>query len=78
MSLNSSSILEASLGSGMPLNKGTLILLLAGVAALLVGLDKLLTPSVSSSEPWLLKPSIPLIGHIINLLRYENDFHHRL
>ncbi|TLD27338.1 hypothetical protein PspLS_05122 [Pyricularia sp. CBS 133598] len=79
MSLNSSSILESpSLGSGLLLNKGTLILLLAGTAALLVGLDKLLTPNVSSSEPWLLKPSIPLVGHIINLFRYENDFHHKL
>ncbi|KAI6371839.1 hypothetical protein MCOR25_003867 [Pyricularia grisea] len=79
MSLNFSSVLEPpSLGSGLLLNKGTLILLLAGVAALLVGLDKLLTPSVSTSEPWLLKPSIPLVGHIINLLRFENDFHHKL
>ncbi|KAK4161193.1 cytochrome P450 [Cladorrhinum sp. PSN259] len=38
-------------------------------------LNTLLTPRVDPREPPLIKPSIPLIGHIINLFRYHAEFH---
>ncbi|KAK3987695.1 cytochrome P450 [Cladorrhinum sp. PSN332] len=47
-----------------------------GIATLLtLLLNTLLTPRVDPREPPLLKPSIPLIGHIVDLFRYQAKFH---
>lgn len=39
-------------------------------------LNFLMTPHLSPDEPPLVKPSIPWIGHIINVLRKQNSFHY--
>ncbi|KAK4221061.1 cytochrome P450 [Podospora fimiseda] len=38
-------------------------------------LNTLLTPRLDPREPPLLKPSIPFIGHIIDMFRYQAKFH---
>lgn len=59
-----------------PLGTSRSILLTVGIGlVLLVLINTLLTPRVDPREPPLLKPSIPLIGHIINLFRHQANFH---
>ncbi|KAK4465128.1 cytochrome P450 [Cladorrhinum samala] len=61
-----------------PLAAGTFrsIPMTIGIAlVLLVLINTLLTPRVDPREPPLLKPSIPFIGHIINLFRHQAAFH---
>ncbi|RDW69215.1 cytochrome P450-5 [Coleophoma cylindrospora] len=50
-------------------------LILCGIIGGLYLLDFLLTPRLDPSEPPLLKPSIPLIGHIIGIIWHQNDYH---
>ncbi|UNI17574.1 hypothetical protein JDV02_003906 [Purpureocillium takamizusanense] len=45
----------------------------AGLAVWLLGW--LLTPALDPREPPLIKPGIPLVGHIINLIRLQGEFH---
>ncbi|RDW80338.1 cytochrome P450-12 [Coleophoma crateriformis] len=51
------------------------VLILCGVIGGLYLLDFLLTPRLDASEPPLLKPSIPLIGHIIGIIWHQTDYH---
>ncbi|KAM5347244.1 hypothetical protein ACJ41O_010249 [Fusarium nematophilum] len=48
--------------------------LLAG-AAILSLLSRLLTPRLDPREPPVVKPTIPLIGHIIGIIRHQSDYH---
>ena len=48
-----------------------------GVALALVGImlaQRLLAPRLDPREPPVLKPRIPLVGHIIGLLRHRSNF----
>lgn len=56
----------------------TTSLIIGGVIIVVVFTDAILTPRLDSSEPPLLKPSIPLIGHIIGIIRYQNEYHRML
>ncbi|KAH6876823.1 cytochrome P450 [Thelonectria olida] len=38
-------------------------------------LSKVLTPNIDSREPPVIKPSIPFIGHIIGIIRYQSHYH---
>jgi hypothetical protein len=49
-------------------------LLVAGIAAL-VFLNYAFTPRMDPNEPPLLKPKIPLIGHIIGVITEQSDYH---
>ncbi|CAM1501492.1 Fc.00g034760.m01.CDS01 [Cosmosporella sp. VM-42] len=44
-------------------------------ASILPLLNKLLTPAMDPREPPLIKPSIPLIGHIIGIIKHQSDYH---
>ncbi|KAJ3512264.1 hypothetical protein NM208_g15346 [Fusarium decemcellulare] len=48
--------------------------ILAG-AALLSLLNRLLTPRLDPLEPPAVKPTVPLIGHIIGIIRHQSDYH---
>lgn len=52
------------------------------IAALIIGgiylLDALVAPRLDPQEPPLLKPKVPLIGHIIGILWHHYDYHYRL
>ena len=41
-------------------------------------LSWLLSPKVDANEPPVVKPRIPFIGHIIDLLYYKSDFLKRI
>jgi hypothetical protein len=45
------------------------------VAASIYLLDFILSPRLDPNEPPLVKPSVPLIGHIIGVLWHQNDYH---
>lgn len=64
------------LESFSPYVSSNLPMLLAGGLVIAIALDWLMTPSHASSEPRLVKPSIPWIGHIIGMLRKQGAFHH--
>ncbi|KAF7554335.1 hypothetical protein G7Z17_g2940 [Cylindrodendrum hubeiense] len=38
-------------------------------------LNKFLTPTMDLSEPPVIKPTIPFIGHIIGIIRHQSDYH---
>ncbi|KAF4466265.1 7-alpha-hydroxycholest-4-en-3-one 12-alpha-hydroxylase [Fusarium albosuccineum] len=48
--------------------------ILAG-AALLSLLNRLLTPRLDPLEPPAVKPTVPLIGHIVGIIRHQSDYH---
>jgi hypothetical protein len=52
-------------------------LAIALVAALVL-LGRLLAPKIGPSEPPILKPRIPFVGHIIGMMREKNSFYQRL
>lgn len=56
----------------------TTSLVLGAAVIVVLFADVLLTPRLDSNEPPLLKPSIPLIGHIIGIIRYQNEYHRML
>lgn len=37
-------------------------------------LGKIITPKVDQHEPPILKPRLPLIGHILGLMKYEANY----
>ncbi|KAB5576620.1 cytochrome P450 [Coniochaeta sp. 2T2.1] len=45
------------------------------IAASIYLLDFILSPRLDPREPPLVKPSFPLIGHIVGLLRHQNQYH---
>lgn len=47
---------------------------LAALAAVLYFLGKVITPKVDQHEPPILKPRLPLIGHITGLMKYEANY----
>ncbi|OIW32305.1 cytochrome P450 [Coniochaeta ligniaria NRRL 30616] len=50
--------------------------ILGGILAVSIYLlDFILSPRLDPKEPPLVKPSVPLIGHIIGVLWYQNDYH---
>ncbi|KAM0261216.1 hypothetical protein ACHAPA_009850 [Fusarium lateritium] len=49
-----------------------------GVILIAIVLRKLSFPSLDEREPPLLQPRIPVIGHLIGLLRYQNTYMKRL
>lgn len=52
------------------------LLILGGAIVTSLGLlDFILTPHMHPNEPPLLKPSIPLIGHLIGLILHQTDYH---
>jgi hypothetical protein len=55
----------------------TLCISVAGVVALLVLLSRI-GPDVDANEPPLLNPTIPLVGHIIDMIRLQKHFHSSL
>ncbi len=53
----------------------SLSLVLGGAIVFLFLIDILLTPRLDLNEPYLLKPKIPLIGHIIGIIGHQTDYH---
>ena len=53
----------------------TNVLIACGVIGAIYLVDFWLTPRLDPREPPLLKPKVPLIGHIIGLLWNEYDYH---
>lgn len=52
------------------------VFILGGVIAASIWLlDFILSPRLDPDEPPLIKPTIPLIGHIIGLLWHQNGYH---
>ena len=49
-------------------------LVIGGLIALYL-LNVLTTPRLDAREPPLLKPAVPLVGHIIGLLRHQSGYH---
>lgn len=45
-----------------------------GVILIAIVLRKLSFPSLDEREPRLLQPRIPVIGHLIGLLKYQNTY----
>ncbi|KAH7136712.1 cytochrome P450 [Dactylonectria estremocensis] len=86
-----SSIIDSALHDGVsnPASQGFVADLLsrtssatAVTAAVIVGgavflslLNALLAPKMDASEPPTVKPTIPLIGHIIGIIRHQSDYH---
>jgi hypothetical protein len=46
-----------------------------GGAVFLSLLNALVAPKMDPSEPPTVKPTIPLIGHIIGIFRHQSDYH---
>lgn len=53
----------------------TTSIILGGLVALSFLINVLATPRLDPNEPPLLKPSIPLIGHIIGIISRQNEYH---
>ncbi|KAK0705324.1 cytochrome P450 [Lasiosphaeris hirsuta] len=53
----------------------TKYVVVAAVSAAVLLIRWALTPSVDSREPPVMKPTIPIIGHIINMLTQQGEFH---
>lgn len=49
--------------------------ILATALLLLPLLNKFLAPNRDPREPPFIEPSIPFIGHIIGILRHQNNYH---
>lgn len=54
-----------------------LVLCVGIIAVVLLSLPKLLVRH-DAQEPPILSPRIPIIGHLIGMIRYKQDFYHRL
>jgi len=50
-------------------------LMVGGAIATLFVLNYLMTPKLDPREPPLLQPTIPWIGHIINIIIHQAQFH---
>ena len=50
-------------------------ILIAGATVAFVLLLGLVSPRLDAQEPPLLKPSIPLIGHMIGLMKHQSQYH---
>ena len=55
--------------------KANIAVILGGIIALSFLINVLATPRLDPREPPLLKPSIPLIGHIIGIISRQNEYH---
>lgn len=55
-------------------------LFLTVVTVLIIGflVNHLSSPKFDPREPPLVKPRIPIIGHLIGLIRYQNEYFNRL
>jgi len=53
----------------------TNVLIACGIIAAIYLLDFLVAPRLDPREPPLIKPKVPLIGHIIGLLWYQYSYH---
>jgi hypothetical protein len=51
------------------------LLLVAGVPVLLYLIIEFLRPKLDSQEPPLVRPKIPLIGHVIGLIQHGNSYY---
>jgi hypothetical protein len=52
------------------------VVILGGVIVASIWLlDFILSPRLDPNEPPLIKPTIPLIGHIIGIIRHQNTYH---
>jgi hypothetical protein len=49
-----------------------------GVTAVLLGLNRLLSPSIHDLEPPVLKPRIPFLGHAITMAIEKAGFYSRV
>lgn len=49
-------------------------LYLAVLVVVLHFLGKVISPKVDQHEPPILKPRLPLIGHILGLMKYEANY----
>lgn len=45
------------------------------IALAIAALMKLLTPAMDPCEPPLVKPTIPIIGHIIGIVQHQSSYH---
>lgn len=68
--MDAASILHSTSGKSIV----TVLIILAFTALA----DRFLSPSLDAQEPPVLKPWIPLIGHIIDMIRHGNLFLTRL
>lgn len=51
-----------------------ILLYLAVLVAVLHFLGKIITPKINQHEPPILTPRVPLIGHILGLMKYEANY----
>jgi hypothetical protein len=54
------------------------LLAITAVLALIVSLAHLLSPPHDGREPPVLKPRIPVIGHLLSIIRHQSTFLSRL
>lgn len=45
------------------------------IALIIFALSKFLTPELDPLEPPCLKPTIPLVGHIIGIIQHQSNYH---
>lgn len=53
----------------------TILATIIASAFLLPILNKILTPNMDPNEPPLIKPKVPLIGHIIGIIQHQSGYH---
>jgi hypothetical protein len=53
-------------------------LLVGGIVFAVFALSKFLLPTVTGAEPPLLKPAVPLIGHVVGLIKDAGTFPNKI
>lgn len=68
----------ASVADVSALRKSTALIVGVGTTVVWLFLSWLLSPKIDPNEPPVVKPRIPLIGHIIDMIYYKSDFLKRI
>ena len=67
---------QVATGEGLLSNLSSInALIFGGLMVAIFLVNFLLTPRLDSSEPPLLKPSVPFIGHVVGIIWHQNDYH---
>ncbi|KAM6535894.1 hypothetical protein FALCPG4_005421 [Fusarium falciforme] len=73
--LNQGSLLQGLAADLVDGNYSTAAVWTTALLAGALALSLLLTPRLDPREPPVVKPTIPLVGHIIGIIRHQSDYH---
>ncbi|KAI8722714.1 hypothetical protein NCS52_00416000 [Fusarium sp. LHS14.1] len=73
--LNQGSLLQGLVADLVDGNYTTAVVWTTALLAGALALSLLLTPRLDPREPPVVKPTIPLVGHIIGIIRHQSDYH---